>query len=226
MTSLMTMRSCTRVSGAVRYCTVPKRHNGFWAAVARQRTAQEKEDNAKYITSTTWASPLEKQVAVEELSKNHEELSKLGFWAGLKKIYQEGKQQALEEASKGRPPLPKCPESREDRRRVLEDYDIIPGSEEFKQFYAGHKQSELALETGVPDECIDDPALHISMIKFNRLKEFYKINTEEEERAFVEKFYISHGVQSLEAAFQGIIPEHTFTELPIIKEPPSDGAHH
>jgi len=163
----------------------------------------------------------------DDMSKSHEELGKLGFWAGLKKIYQEGKQQALEEASKGRPPLPKCPESREDRRRVLEDYDIIPGSEEFKKFYAGHKQSELALETGVPDECIDDPALHVSMMKFNRLKEFYKINTDEEERAFVEKFNISHGVQSLEAAFQGIIPEHTFTELPIIKEPPSDGhAHH
>jgi len=225
MTSLMTMRTCTRVSSAVKFCAVPKRHKGFWAAVAQQQTPELKEDAIKHITNDGWASPIEKINAIESLGKGTEELSQLGFWAGLRKIYKDGKKQAIEELDNG-DDIPKASENRADRRKVLDDFDIIPGSAEFYKFYEGHKQSELALETGVPDECIDDPSLHIAMMKFNKLKEFYKINTEEEERAFVDKFFISAGVQTLEAAFQGIIPEHTFTELPIIKEVQSDGAHH
>jgi hypothetical protein len=221
----MTMRTCSRVSSAVRYGAVPKRHAGFWAALAQQPSAELKEAAIKKINADALISELDKEAAIASLDKSQEELSKLGFWGGLRKLYAEGKAAAKEEAGQAKR-LPKAPADRAARRRVLEDYDIIPGSEEFNKFYANHKQSELAQETGVPDECIDDPLLHIAMMKFNRLKEFYKINTEEEEKAFVDKFYISAGVQGLEAAFQGIIPEHTFTELPIIKEPPTGGEHH
>jgi hypothetical protein len=54
--------------------TVYRRNNGFWAEVARKPTPEEKEKTAKYINSTTWASPLEKQVAIEDLGKPREEL--------------------------------------------------------------------------------------------------------------------------------------------------------
>lgn len=101
----------------------------------------------------------------------HHNHSKLGFWAGLKKIYADAKREAEEEAKN--PIVPKASPDRVQRRRDLDDNDIIPGTPEFYKFYEGHQQSELALETGVPDECIDDPQLHIAMLKFNRLKELY-----------------------------------------------------
>jgi len=119
-------------------------------------------------------------------------------------------------------------EDRWQRRTELEDYQVYPDSPEWFAYYKDHKQSEDALQTGVPDECLDDPWLHIGMMKFNRLKEMYNINTEEAENDFVQNFDISHGVLSLEAAFgpHAPIPEHTFEELPIIKEPePETGGH-
>ena len=224
MNSLMNMRTCTRVAGAARYYATAKRNAGFWAAVAQQHTAEAKEKFVTRINSNTSLDYNEKQKAIAAFDKPDLELGKLGFWSGLKKIYSEAKKEVEEDLKN--PPVPRATADREQRRRDLDENDIVPGTPEFFKFYEGHQQSELALETGVPDECIDDPQLHIAMLKFNRLKEFYKINTEAEEKAFVEKFNISAGVQTLEAAFLGPIPEHTFTELPIIKEPEAGHGHH
>jgi len=217
-------RSCTRLVGAARHYAIPKRNAGFWAAVAQQPTAAEKEKLINKINKSPLLNYHEKQEAITSIDTPDIELSKLGFWAGLKKIYADAKKEVEEEARN--PIVPRASPDRETRRRDLDDNDIIPGTPEFYKFYENHQQSELALETGVPDECIDDPQLHIAMLKYNRIKEFYKINTDADEKAFVDKYYISAGVQTLEAAYLGPIPEHTFTELPIIKEPEAGHGHH
>lgn len=51
-----------------------RRHNGFWAAVAHQPSAEDKEKITKYINADGWSSALEKQRAIEELGKSREEL--------------------------------------------------------------------------------------------------------------------------------------------------------
>jgi len=221
---MMAMRTCTRLVGAPRHYVIPSR-NAFWAALAQPITPAQKEKLVKKINNSAIMNYSEKEEAIARIDNPDIELSKLGFWGGMKKIYNDAKREVEEE--KKNPPIPRASPDRIQRRRDLDDNDIIPGTPEFYKFYEGHQQSDLALETGVPDECIDDPQLHIAMLKFNRLKEFYKINSEEEEKALVDKFYISAGVQTLEAAFLGPIPEHTFTELPIIKEPEAgEHGHH
>jgi len=144
------------------------------------------------------------------------------------KLIMDGTVRAQQDAT---PQLEELGYSRERRRQQLEDYGIYPGSPEWTTFYKGHKQSEVALATGVPDECIDDPWLHIGMMKYARIKELYNIKSEQEEHDFVHKYDISHGVLTLEAAFgpHEPIPEHTFEELPVIKEPEPEQegkAHH
>eukprot|EP01110_Echinostelium_bisporum_P011336 TRINITY_DN5134_c0_g1_i3.p2 TRINITY_DN5134_c0_g1~~TRINITY_DN5134_c0_g1_i3.p2 ORF type:complete len:147 (-),score=49.63 TRINITY_DN5134_c0_g1_i3:463-903(-) len=102
-------------------------------------------------------------------------------------------------------------EEREKRREYLAENSIIPGTPEFNAFYKDHKQSELAIQTGVPDQCIDDPLLHIAMMKYNRIKEKLGV-TDSNENSFLENYDISAGVQSLEAVFDGDMPHHTFDE--------------
>jgi hypothetical protein len=206
---------------------VQTRNAGFWAAVVNTNTsADARQKLVDRIHKDVMLDPLDKERAIKDLDQPDIELSKLGFWEGLRKIQADAKKQAEEDFKTA--PVQRATSSRAERRRVLEDYNIVPGTPEYNQFYANHTQSELAVETGVPDQCIDDPLLHIAMMKYNRLKEQYSIKTDEEEKKFVESFDISAGVMSLEAAFGGVIPEHTFTELPIIKEPEPEkgGKHH
>eukprot|EP01111_Echinosteliopsis_oligospora_P006420 TRINITY_DN20552_c0_g1_i1.p1 TRINITY_DN20552_c0_g1~~TRINITY_DN20552_c0_g1_i1.p1 ORF type:complete len:155 (+),score=43.71 TRINITY_DN20552_c0_g1_i1:70-534(+) len=108
---------------------------------------------------------------------------------------------------------------REHRRKIIEEGDLLPGDAEYEAMYRNLPPSQLSLETGVPDQLIDDPLLHITIMKYNRLKEQFSLDSEEKERQFIEGYNISAGVTSLEAVFPDEVPHHTFDELPIVKEP-------
>jgi len=112
------------------------------------------------------------------------------------------------------------PSEREQRKNLIEDKGLLPGDPEWNEIYAKLEPSELAKQTGVPDQLIDDPLLHIAVLKYNKVKEFYSITNDAE---FLERYNISAGVQSLEAALPTLIPHHTFDELPIIKENEEEG---
>jgi hypothetical protein len=48
----------------------------------------------------------------------------------------------------------------------------MPGTPEWNALYeAAGKQSTVAKETGIPDQCLDDPLLLLAMLKYNKIKE-------------------------------------------------------
>jgi len=110
---------------------------------------------------------------------------------------------------------------REKRKQYIAQEGLVPGDKEWFDLYAKLEPSQLAKETGIPDQLIDDPLLHIAMLKYNKVKELYKITDDAD---FLEKFDVSSGVQSLEAALPLPIPAHTFDELPVIKEPEDEAS--
>eukprot|EP01112_Ceratiomyxa_fruticulosa_P001302 TRINITY_DN1135_c0_g1_i1.p1 TRINITY_DN1135_c0_g1~~TRINITY_DN1135_c0_g1_i1.p1 ORF type:complete len:163 (-),score=31.76 TRINITY_DN1135_c0_g1_i1:323-811(-) len=110
------------------------------------------------------------------------------------------------------------PTERNQRADTLTDLGFVPGDKEYESFYReiDANPSKLSIETGVPDRLIDDPLLHISVMKYNKLIEKIGI-TPEKELDFLDNYKISPGVASLEAAHPIPMPHHTYLELPIIK---------
>lgn len=62
---------------------------------------------------------------------------------------------------------------RDKRREVIDNYNLVPGDPLWFALYENVEPSQLAKETGVPDQLIDDPLLHIAMLKYNRVKALY-----------------------------------------------------
>ncbi|KAF2076069.1 hypothetical protein CYY_002633 [Polysphondylium violaceum] len=109
------------------------------------------------------------------------------------------------------------PSERQTRVHQLHEQGILPGSPAFDKFYAELPQSELSKQSGLSDALLDDPLLHISVIKYNKhIVERYNL-TPEEETKLMEEYEISCGEPSLEFCLPCPVPAHNFEELPIMK---------
>ena len=88
-------------------------------------------------------------------------------------------------------------------------------------FKARPSAKELADKTGIPEELIKDPHLHLVMIKVGALFDKLNIMDSKEREKFLDEYTISPGYRSMEWIFQqhgAPPPHHTHEELPIIKE--------
>ncbi|EGC32565.1 hypothetical protein DICPUDRAFT_38199 [Dictyostelium purpureum] len=109
------------------------------------------------------------------------------------------------------------PSERQLRREYLENNNIKVGSPEFDKYYAEQTPSKLSQETGLSDALLDDPILHICVIKYNKnIVERYNL-TPEQENDIIANYDISAGDPSLEQILPLPVPEHNFSELPIVK---------
>eukprot|EP01133_Synstelium_polycarpum_P005686 gene5686-6570_t len=94
---------------------------------------------------------------------------------------------------------------------------ILPGSPAFDKYYDTVEPTKLSKETGIHDALLDDPLLHISVIKYNKhVVERYNLSPEQE-KDLLEEFDLSFGDSSFEYHLPLPVPEHNFEELPIIK---------
>ncbi|EFA79511.1 cytochrome c oxidase subunit IV [Heterostelium album PN500] len=117
------------------------------------------------------------------------------------------------------------PSDRQVRVNKLHSAGIYPGNPEFDKFYDELTPSKLSQETGVPDALLDDPLLHISVIKYNKhVVEKYNLTPEQEKDLF-ENFEVSAGDSSFEYHLPLPVPEHNFEELPIIKVYDEEAKH-
>ncbi|KYR01945.1 cytochrome c oxidase subunit IV [Tieghemostelium lacteum] len=109
------------------------------------------------------------------------------------------------------------PTDRQQRVEYLRSNNILVGSPEFDKFYSELPPTQLSKETGLSDALLDDPLLHVSVIKYNKnVIEKYNL-TPEQENEVLDKYEISAGEESLEFLINLPVPEHNFEELPIIK---------
>ncbi|GAM17383.1 hypothetical protein SAMD00019534_005580, partial [Acytostelium subglobosum LB1] len=109
------------------------------------------------------------------------------------------------------------PTDRQVRVEQLRSANIYPGMAEFDTFYDNVSPSKVSAATGVPDALLDDPLLHIAVIKYNKhVIERYNLSPEQEKEV-LENYDLSYGDSSLEYHLPLPVPEHNFEELPIIK---------
>ncbi|KAN0055201.1 hypothetical protein ACTA71_008300 [Dictyostelium dimigraforme] len=109
------------------------------------------------------------------------------------------------------------PTERQLRRQYLADNKIKVGSPEFDKFYEDSQPSELSKQSGLSDALLDDPILHLCVIKYNRnIVQRYNL-TPEQEKDIMENYNVSAGDPSLEIILPIPVPEHNFEELPIVK---------
>ncbi|KAM9999091.1 hypothetical protein ACTFIZ_002638 [Dictyostelium cf. discoideum] len=109
------------------------------------------------------------------------------------------------------------PTERQLRRQYLADNHIKVGSPEFDKFYEDLQPSELSKQSGLSDALLDDPILHICVIKYNKnIVQRYNL-TPEQEKDIMENYNVSAGDPSLEQILPIPVPAHIFEELPIVK---------
>eukprot|EP01132_Coremiostelium_polycephalum_P004646 gene4646-5804_t len=109
------------------------------------------------------------------------------------------------------------PTERQIRSGIMSKYNVKPGTPQFEGFYSKIPQTQLSKDTGIPDALLDDPLLHISVIKYNKhIVERYNLSPEQEKELW-ENYEVSQGDASLEQHLPLPVPEHNFEELPIVK---------
>ncbi|EGG13484.1 cytochrome c oxidase subunit IV [Cavenderia fasciculata] len=115
------------------------------------------------------------------------------------------------------------PTERQLRTEQLHENGIFPGNPAFDAFYDKLEQTQVSKDLNIPDALLDDPLLHVSVIKYNKhVVEKYNLSPEQE-KSLLEEYDLSYGDSSLEYILPLPVPEHNFEELPVIVR--YDGEH-